>query len=38
MHDIVIRRATTVLAAGAPIFQDGKDTGARPGCRLRAVG
>jgi len=38
MHDIVIRCATTVLAVGAPIFQDGKDTGARPGCLLRAAG
>ncbi len=38
MHDMVIRGGTTALAAGAPIFTDGKDTGARPGCRLRAAG
>jgi len=38
MHDIVIRGGTTALAADAPIFKNGKDTGARPGCRLRAAG
>jgi N-acyl-D-aspartate/D-glutamate deacylase len=37
MHDIAIRGGAA-LVAGTPVFEDGRETGARPGRLVRANG